>query len=96
MAFALVEAEKVTDTIANIKATDLRKWKKVVRCLGKLERDPRHPGLASHPYEVLKGPNGEEIWESYVESDTPSAWRVWWFYGPNRGEITVTDLGPHP
>ena len=36
------------------------------------------------------------VWESYVEQDTPAAWRVWWYYGPAKGEITVVDLGPHP
>ncbi len=97
MAFALVESEKVTKTIADLKVTDQRKYKKVVRCLAKLAQDPSYPGLASHRYEVIKNPYGDEdIWESYVENDTPSAWRVWWFYGPDRGEITVVDLGPHP
>ena len=36
------------------------------------------------------------VWESYVEQDTPAAWRVWWYYGPAKGEITVVDLAPHP
>jgi hypothetical protein len=31
-----------------------------------------------------------------VENDAPSAWRIWWFYGPDRGEITVVNIGPHP
>jgi hypothetical protein len=47
---------------------DLIKLKKVRKCLGLLQQNPRHPGLKSHDYESLEGPNGEHIWESYVES----------------------------
>ncbi len=36
------------------------------------------------------------LWESYVENKTPSAWRVWWIYGPADGQITIVTIGPHP
>lgn len=36
------------------------------------------------------------MWESYVENNTPSAWRIWWFDGPGDEVITVVDVGPHP
>lgn len=96
MSFALVETDQVAAAIAELECRDPKKHKKVIRCLAKLEADPTHLSLASHPYDEIKGPAGERIWESYVENHTPSAWRVWWFYGPNSGEITVVDLGPHP
>lgn len=75
---------------------DRAKLKKVERCLGKLERDPHHPGLHSHPYEQFDKVYGEKVWESYVENKTPSASRVWWAYGPSQGEITILMIGPHP
>lgn len=70
--------------------------KKVRKTLGLLERDPRYPGLNSHKYDSISGANGEEIWESYVENRTPSAWRVFWHYGPKGGQITIVSIASHP
>jgi len=64
--------------------------------LALLEADPRHPGLETHEYQSMKGPNGERVWEAYVESRTPAAWRVFWNYGPGRATITVIAITPHP
>lgn len=70
--------------------------KKVRKTLGLLQRDPRYPGLNSHKYSSISGSNGEEIWESYVENNTPSAWRVFWHYGPDDGQITIVSIAAHP
>lgn len=96
MAFELVPTSQVEETVALLQRTDERKYRKVVRCFAKLEQDPAYPGLNSHPFENIKGPLGERIWESYVENNSPSAWRVWWYYGPGTGEISVFTVGPHP
>lgn len=77
-------------------ATYTKKLKKVRKCLGLISTNPRHPGLESHDYESLEGPNGEKVWESYVENETPGAWRVWWWYGPERHQISILTIGPHP
>lgn len=77
-------------------ANDPAKLKKVRRCLGRLERNPRHPSLNSHKYRSMVGPHGGGVWESYVENRTPGAWRVWWQFAPERGEITIVDLDAHP
>jgi hypothetical protein len=73
------------------------KTKKVKKAL-RLLRDvgPSHRGLESHKYHSLTGPNGEDVWESYVENRTPSAWRIWWVYGPDADTLTITTIGPHP
>lgn len=73
------------------------KHKKVVKTL-RLLRDngPAHPGLNPHRYRSITGPNGEEVWESYVENRTPGAWRIWWTYGPEPDTLTVITIGPHP
>jgi hypothetical protein len=75
---------------------DSEKLRRVRRCLGLLETNPRHPGLNSHKYLGLRGANGEDVWESYVENNTPAAWRVFWHYGPGQGIITIAAITPHP
>lgn len=57
---------------------------------------PKYPSLHSHKYLSIKGPGGEDVWESYVENRTASAWRIWWMYGPKANEITLVMLGKHP
>lgn len=73
-----------------------KKHRKVLRCLGLLESAPRHPGLNSHRFESCDSVYGQEIWESYVENQTPGAYRLFWHYGPDEGEITVVAITPHP
>ncbi|WP_143621128.1 hypothetical protein [Streptomyces tsukubensis] len=59
--------------------------------------------MRSHQYENFPNlPNGK-VWDSYVENQTASAWRVYWMYGPNEKDekgveiavITVLLIGPH-
>lgn len=75
---------------------DLAKLRRVRKCLGLLETNPRHPGLQTHEYASLAGENGEKVWEAYVENKTPAAWRVFFHYGPEKGEITIVAITPHP
>ena len=70
--------------------------KKVRKALGLLSANPRHPGLRVHPFHSLKGPRREVVWEAYVENQSPGAWRLWFWYGPDRQQITILMLGPHP
>jgi hypothetical protein len=70
--------------------------RKVRNALARLEQDPRYPSLSSHKYRSVHGINGEEIWESYVENATASAWRIFWHYGPGDDVITVVSITPHP
>lgn len=93
---------RITDEAAQVlkdlgsKAQYEKKLGKVRRTLGLIESDPRYPGLNSHKYDSISGVAGEEVWESYVENNTPSAWRVFWHYGPGSGAITILTIGPHP
>jgi hypothetical protein len=73
-----------------------KKHRKVQRALGRLQLDPAYPGLHSHKYSSMSGPNGEEVWDSYVENRTPSAWRIFWHYGPDPRTITILSITPHP
>lgn len=72
------------------------KLKKIKKALGYLETNPRHRGLQTHEYASISGPNNEKVFEAYVENHTPSAWRIWFWYGPSKGEITILTIGPHP
>ena len=96
MAFRIARTQSVRLLMESLAKSDERKFKKVRKTLGLLSIDPKYPGLNSHKLEVEKGPNGEDIWESYVENNTPSAWRVFWYYGPKAGIITVFAITPHP
>lgn len=90
------EAEKVIEDLRGAKqyAIKLKKVRKALRLLE--QTGPRHPGLHSHDYQSVPGPDGATLWESYVENHTPSAWRIWWIYGPDTDQITIVTIGPHP
>ena len=75
---------------------DEKKLKRVRKCLCYLERNPKHPGLSSHKYSVMKTEDNQDLWESYVENNTPAAWRVFWFYGPKESVITIVSITSHP
>jgi hypothetical protein len=95
MAFDLHWTPKAEEHLAELEK-DQAKLKKVRKTLGLLERDPQYPGLNSHKYDSLKGPDGVDIWASYVENNTPAAFRVFWFYGVGAGVITVVAITKHP
>jgi hypothetical protein len=96
MAFLIAHTASVVNLMADLKEKDERKFKKIRKTLGLLSYDPKYPGLNSHKREAEKGPNREDIWESYVENNTLSAWRVFWYYGPESATITVFAITPHP
>lgn len=70
--------------------------KAVKKSLELMTANLRHPSLNTHKYDELTGPNGEEIFESYAQNNTPGAYRIFWYYGPGRKKITVVDITPHP
>ena len=70
--------------------------KSVIKCLGFLETNLRHPSLNTHEFRSLQGPNGEKVFEAYAQHKTPGAYRVFWYYGPQKGMITVVAITPHP
>lgn len=86
--------KKVKSEKANVEERKL--YKKLGKTMRMLSENPRHPGLESHEIGALSNRFGAKVWESYLENNTPSAGRVFWVYGPNRGEITIVGLEPHP
>jgi hypothetical protein len=104
MSYKLRFAKDARETLHALEvgdANDAIKLKKVRRALACLEQNPRHPGLASHPYESFPVEQNVKVWDSYVENNTPSAWRIFWRYGPDEPDadlpvITVLAITPHP
>ena len=89
------EGSKVVEDMQSPQYADkLKKVRKTLRLLQ--DQGPQYPGLHSHAYQSIRGPGGATVWESYVENRTPSAWRIWWTYGPAQNQITIVTIGPHP
>ncbi len=86
------EAEEQYGSLSQVKL------KKVRRVLGYLQTNPRHTSLNTHLYKGYVNPFDPSgaIFEAYVENKTPGAYRIFWCYGPERGDITVLAILPHP
>jgi hypothetical protein len=72
--------------------------KQVNKTLALLAENPKHPGLQSHPYDGITNPftPGKAVWEAYVQNHTPGAYRIFWCYGPEVGQLTILAITPHP
>jgi hypothetical protein len=73
-------------------------FKQVKKCIDLLLENPRHPGLNTHEFASftnLYDPKGK-VFEAYAQQNTPGAYRVFWCYGPRKGEITIIAITPHP
>jgi hypothetical protein len=71
-------------------------FKKLVKAFGYLAENPRHNRLASHEIDDLTRKYGFKIFQSYLENNTSSAGRIFWVYGPDKRDITVLAIEPHP
>jgi hypothetical protein len=71
------------------------RYKAIKKTLEFLGENPRHPSLQTHPFSSLEGPNGEKVFEAYAQQNTPAAYRVFWYYGPQKGVITVLTITAH-
>lgn len=96
MQFRLEYQPEAEESLINLQQTDPKKYQKVLKTLGLMQTNLRHPSLNTHKYESLAGPNGEEVFEAYVENKTPAAFRIFWHYGPGRQDITILAITPHP
>lgn len=77
--------------------------KQILKTLGLLELNTRHPGLNTHEFRSLEGTKGERVWEAYAQNQTPGAYRVFFHYGPDdvAGKrrvsiVTIVAITPHP
>ena len=76
----------------------LAHFKQVNKAIRLLLDNPRHPGLQTHEYHSLAHPyrKGEKVFAAYAQQNMPSAYRVSWCYGPEKGQITLLAITPHP
>ena len=97
MAFTLFLTDEARSGLRRLE-TDAglaKRLKAVRKTLALLEANPRHPGLRTHKFQSLVGPGGAEVFEAYAEQATPAAYRVFWCYGPEKGQITVIAVTRH-
>ncbi|MGO8700628.1 MAG: hypothetical protein ACLQVY_23305 [Limisphaerales bacterium] len=71
-------------------------FKKLVRVLGFLGAIPRHASLQTHQIDSLTDKYGLKVFEAYLENNTPGVGRIFWAYGPDRADITILGVEPHP
>jgi hypothetical protein len=80
----------------NLDRNEEKFFKKLVKALGFLGDNPRHHSLQTHEIETLSDKYGFKVFEAYLENKTPAAGRVFWAYGPDKGDITILGVEPHP
>ena len=89
------EAQDYLDFLASDKGLE-RTYKATSKALRLMSKNLRHQSLSTHEFTTKKGPNGEKVFESYAQNKTPGAHRIFWYYGPEKREITVIAITPHP
>ncbi len=79
-----------------------KRFKAVRKALRFLSQDPTHPGLQTHKYDSISGPEKSLVFEAYAEQRTSGAYRIFWCYYPPKkktdpiGTITILSIVPHP
>ena len=86
--------QKVQDKTAS--KDDKKQYKKLGKAFALIAQNPRHPSLNTHEITVLSNRYGMKVWESYLENKVPAAGRVFWVYGPDKMQITIIGVEPHP
>lgn len=71
-------------------------FKAVLKTLGFMETNLKHPSLNAHIFHSLQGPNREKVFEVYAQQNTPGAYRIFWYYGPGKDVISIISIVPHP
>jgi len=98
MSFRLIFTEEADKNLTELENNPslIRRLKAVRKTLGYLENNPRHQSLNTHEFTSLTKQYGRKIYEAYAENKTSSAYRVFWFYGPDKQCITILAITPHP
>lgn len=73
-------------------------FKQVHKTIRLLTENLRHPSLNTHEYDSIQNPyhKDQKVFEAYAQNKTPGAYRVFWCYGPNKIDITIIAITPHP
>jgi len=73
-----------------------KRYKAVAKSIRFLSSNPKHKSLQTHEFTSLSGPKGEKVFEAYAEQSTPAAYRIFWYYGPDKKMVTIIAITPHP
>ena len=93
--FLTNEAKRQLANLRENKSLEKR-YKAARKALEFLSTNPHHPNLQTHEFTSLEGPKGEKVFEAYAEQNTPAAYRIFWYYGPQKKQITIVTITPHP
>ena len=52
--------------------------------------------MNTHEIDELTEKYGFKVFEAHLENQTPAAGRLFWAYGPDKGDITILGIEPHP
>ncbi len=98
MIFELDVSDRAKEQLIALKTDKglAKHYKAVQEAFKKLPRNPRHPGLQTHEFSSLKGSNNEKVFEAYAEQNTPAAYRIFFYYGPQKGVISIISVERHP
>lgn len=104
--FVLKWADEAKSVYRSLKGDASQKshYKAVKKAIKFLAQDPYYPSLQTHEFKSLSGPNGEKVFEAYAEQNTPNAYRLFWYYGPDEAGgngnripvITIMGITAHP
>jgi len=97
MIFELGFSDRAKEQLGVLKTNKgLAKHRKAVQeAFKKLQRNPRHPGLQTHEFYSLKGPDNAKVFEAYAEQNTPAAYRVFFYYGPQKDVLSIISVERH-
>lgn len=93
--FLTDEAKNQIERLKKDKGLEER-YNAVKKAIHFLSENPRHKSLRTHEFTSFTGPRGEKIFEANAEQSTPAAYRIFWYYGPDKNQITIVAITPHP
>jgi len=98
--FALVFAHAAQEEFERLERSPQHSGliKQIKKTLSFLQTNLRHPSLQTHVFRSWAHPyrSGEKVFVAYVQQHTPSAYRLFWCYGPEKHQITIMAITPHP
>lgn len=79
----------------SISKDDDQLLKRIAKVIKTLMTNPKHPGLQTHEIKPLSTRYGQKVFQSYLDQGQ-NANRLFWVYGPQKRDITIIAIEPHP
>jgi len=99
MPFQVIYTKRAKKDLDELKRDGSKKGvlRTVCKAIKFLAQSPRHPSLKTHQYHSIPEIYpGQKVWEAYAQDKVPAAYRVFWSYGPSKGQITIISITTHP